>query len=143
MNAQEQRNKFWNYFDNYLRKQGNPFYVCHTKGGINQSAGNINTTNPMDMQTICCEFKYREQAVVVQVYINGNTLLYEQLLSMKTTLEKELGFPVQWIHSGIKSDTVRRIQKTFYFYDEYSYPEVIEQAFPCILSFIRVFGKYV
>lgn len=143
MNAQEQRNKFWNYFDNYLKKQGSPFYICHTKGGVNQAAGNINTNNPMEMQTICCEFKYREQVLLVQVYINGNVLLYDRLYKNREQIEKELGFTVQWVCGGVKSDNVRRIQKVFPIYDEYYYPEVIEQAFPYILSFIKVFDKYI
>lgn len=142
MNAQQAKDKFWYCFDNYLKQQNYPFTVCHTKAGINQSAGNINTNNPMDMQTICCEYKYMEQVVLVQVYINNNIPLYDYLHTRKEQLEKELGYPVAWINGGVRSSNVRKIQKVFYLYDTSSYLDVIKEVFPCIMDFIRVFDKY-
>lgn len=88
MNAQTARNEFWECFDNYLNEQGNKFYVTHIKGGKNQAAGTINNPSPMAMQTICCEFKYLENVILVQVYINQNTNLYERLHSKKEEFER-------------------------------------------------------
>ncbi len=143
MSAQQERDKFWSYFDNYLHQQGWPFYVCHEKGGKNQAAGNINTHNPMDMQTICCEFKYMEQVVLVQVYINNNIPLYDYLYRNKKLIESRLGYPVEWVSGGKISSHVRRIQKKFYIYEGDTYLTVIKQAFPYILDFIRVFEGYI
>lgn len=140
MSAQEERNLFWHYFDKYLEDQGNPFYVTHTKGGINQAAGNINNSSPMAMQTICCEFKYLEQVVLVQFYINHNVPLYDKLYSLKDQIEKKLGFKVEWVDSGKKSTSVRRIQKVLPVKNGLYYTVI--EAFPYILKFIEVFSPY-
>lgn len=140
MVAQTERNEFWKCFDNYLHEKGNEFYVTHAKGGKNQAAGNINNPSPMAMQTICCEFKYREQEILVQVYINHKESLYERLYSQKDDLEKQLGYSVEWIDKGLRSNSVRRIQKKFTI--NRPYREMIEIIYPYILDFIRVFSKY-
>ncbi len=140
--AQYEKDKFWYYFDKYLETKNAPFMVCHTKGGKNQAAGNINNDNPMAMKTICCEFKYREQVVVVQVYINNDISLYDNLYSKKNDIEKELGYNVEWIGSGERSCTVRKIQKVFEFNWVTNYEQIVEIVYPYILDYIRVFSKY-
>ena len=142
MNAQQAQDNFWSFFDDYLQKQGNPFTICHVKGGKNQNAGNINTDNPMAIKTICCEFKYMEQVVLVQVYLKDNVRLYDYLYSKKNQLEEDLGFSLEWINRGKRSLNVRRMQRTFYIEDFSSYASLIQEVFPYILSFIRVFSKY-
>ena len=140
MDAQTERNKFWECFDNYLREKGNEFYITHLKGGKNQASGNINNCSPMAMQTICCEFKYLEQVILVQVYINRKESLYDKLYSRKNELEKQLGYTVEWIDRGTRSNSVRRIQKKFFI--NRPYREMIEIIYPYILDFIRVFGPH-
>ncbi len=141
MNAQTARDLFWKHFDEYIEKMGNKFYVTHVKGGKNQAAGNINNPSPMAMQTICCEYKYRENVILVQVYINGNVELFEELFAKKEVLEKQLGYKVEWIDHGKESASVRRIQRTFYINKPID--EMIEMIYPYILDFIRVFSKYI
>ncbi|MDE7075992.1 MAG: DUF4268 domain-containing protein [Clostridia bacterium] len=141
MNVQYARDKFWEYFDTYLKEQGNKFYITHIKGGKNQAAGNINNRSPMAMQTLCCEFKYREQVILVQVYINKNVRLYEKLYSKKEELEKQLGYEVDWVDHGLISADVRRIQKKFYINKPLN--EMVEIVYPYILDFVRVFEKYI
>ena len=70
MSAQKERDYFWNLFDKYIKIQGDKFYVTHIKNGTNQAAGNINNLSPFAQETICCEYKYLEQTILVQVYIN-------------------------------------------------------------------------
>lgn len=140
MAAQQERDKFWNTFDRYLERQNNPFYVSHVKNGKNQAAGNINNLSPMAMQTICCEFKYRDQVILVQVYINQKIELFDYLYSRKKEIEKRLGYEVEWIERGMRSKTVRRIQKVFPI--DKSYYEMVREVFPYILDFIRVFSPY-
>ena len=141
MNAQTARDKFWGYFDDYLKERGNQFYVSHVKGGKNQAAGNINNRSPMAMQTICCEYKYQDNVVLVQVYINHNEGLFDRLFSKKVELEEQLGYEVEWIDSGKISPNVRRIQKKFYI--NRSLSEMVEIVYPYILDFIRVFSIYI
>ncbi len=140
MAAQQERDKFWNTFDRYLERQNNPFYVSHVKNGKNQAAGNINNLSPMAMQTICCEFKYQDQVILVQVYINQKIELFDYLYSRKKEIEKRLGYEVEWIERGMRSKTVRRIQKVFPI--DKSYYEMVREVFPYILDFIRVFSPY-
>ena len=140
MVAQTERNEFWKCFDNYLHENGNKFYVTHAKGGKNQAAGNINNPSPMAMQTICCEYKYLEQVILIQVYINKNESLYERLYAKKDEFEKQLGYKVEWIDKGIRSNSVRRIQKKFVI--NRPYREMVEIVFPYILDFVRVFSPY-
>ena len=141
MNAQTERNTFWECFDNYLHENGDKFIVTHKKGDKNQAAGNINNSSPMAMQTICCEFKYRDREILVQVYINKNEDLYERLYSQKDDLEKQLGYAVEWIDKGKRSNSVRRIQKKFFV--NRPYREMIEIIYPYILDFIRVFSPQI
>ena len=141
MDARTARNSFWECFDSYIHEHGDKFYVTHTKGDKNQAAGNINNPSPMAMQTICCEFKYQDQVILVQVYINKNEGLYERLYSKKDELEKQLGYMVEWVDKGIRSHSVRRIQKKFII--NRPYREMIEIIYPYILDFIRVFSPYI
>ena len=83
MSAQLERDYFWGVFDKYVEKLGNKFFVTHKKNGVNQAAGNINNISPMAMQTICCEYKYLEQTILVQVYINKNEKLFNYLHEKK------------------------------------------------------------
>lgn len=140
MAAQQERDTFWNVFDRYLEKQDNPFYVSHVKGGKNQAAGNINNPSSMAMQTICCEFKYRDQVILVQVYINHKVELFDFLYAKKKEVENRLGYEVEWIKRGLLSNTVRRIQKVFPI--DKSYEKMVEEVFPYILDFIQVFEPY-
>ena len=140
MDAQTERDEFWECFDNYLNEKGNEFYVTHIKGGKNQAAGNINNSSPMAMQTICCEYKNIEQVILIQVYINKNESLYERLYAKKDELEKQLGYMVEWIDKGIRSNSIRRIQKKFVI--NRPYREMVEIVYPYILDFIRVFSLY-
>lgn len=140
MSAQTERNKFWVCFDNYILEHGSEIYVAHIKGGKNQAAGNINNSSPMAMQTICCEYKYLEQVILIQVYINKNESLYERLYAKKDEFEKQLGYTVEWIDKGIRSKSIRRIQKKFVI--NKSYREMIEIVYPYILDFVRVFSPY-
>ena len=141
MNAQTAIDKFWECFDDYVKEQDNKFYVSHIKGGKNQTAGNINNRSPMAMQAICCEYKYRDNVILVQVYINKNEKLYDRLFSKKDELEKQLGYTVEWIDCGKISTSVRRIQKKFYV--NKSFNEMVEIIYPYILDFIRVFSIYI
>ena len=140
MSAQMERDYFWGVFDKYVEKQGNKFFVTHTKNGLNQAAGNINNLSPMAMETICCEYKYLEQTILVQLYINKNELLFNSLYSQKQKIESELGYNVEWITSGKISSSVRRIQKSFFINKPIE--KMVAEVYPYILDFIRVFGKY-
>lgn len=141
MNAQIARDEFWECFDKYLEEKGNPFYITHVKGGKNQNAGNINTKDPMAMLTISCEFKYLENIILVQFYINHKVKLFEWIRARKEEIENELGYQVEWIERGKIKPDVRRIQKVFYINKPYR--KMIEEVFPFILDFIRVFNKYI
>ncbi len=140
MNAQMERDVFWNYFDKYIKEKGDEFYVAHVKQGKNQAAGNINNNSPMAMQTICCEYKYREQSILVQVYLNDNQRLFDYLHERKELIEKELGYKVEWIVGGKISTSVRRIQKKFYINKPIE--SMVKEIYPYILDFIRVFKRY-
>ena len=140
MSAQLERDYFWKIFDEYVNQQGNEFFVSHKKGGVNQAAGNINNTSPMAMETICCEYKYREQIIVVQFYINKNEKLFEYIYSQKDQIEKELGYKVEWVKGGERSSSVRRVQKQFPI--NKSIKEMVVEIYPYILDFIRVFEKF-
>ena len=140
MSAQIERDRFWFIFDKYVEIQGNKFFFTHMKNGINQAAGNINNLSPMAMETICCEYKYLEQTILIQVYINKNEELFNYLYSKKEELEKELGYNVEWITSGKKSSTVRRIQKRFFI--NKSIESMVVDIYPYILDIIRVFEKF-
>ena len=140
MSAQEERDFFWKCFDAYVDSKGNEFFTTHIKNGVNQAAGNINNSSAMAMQTLCCEYKYLEQVVIVQVYINQNERLFDYLYSKKEAIQRELGYEVEWVKSGKISSSVRRIQKKF----PINKPiyKMIEQIYPYILDFIKVFEKY-
>lgn len=140
MSAQSERDYFWRCFDNYLLRKGNPFFITHTKNGVNQAAGNINNQSPMAQQTICCEFKYLEHVILVQVYINHKINLYNYLFDKKDEIESRLGYKVEWVNSGKISESVRRIQKKFPI--DKPFEKMIEEVFPYILDFIRVFSPY-
>ncbi|MBQ9710080.1 MAG: DUF4268 domain-containing protein, partial [Clostridia bacterium] len=128
-------------FDEYVKEKGGQFYVTHSKNGVNQAAGNINNISPMAMQTICCEYKYREQIILVQVYINKNEQLYHYLRMKKEEIESNLGYSVVWVDSGKISPSVRRIQKEFPIDKPLS--EMVKEIYPYIIDFIRVFSKYI
>ena len=140
MSAQTERDYFWGIFDKYVEKQGNKFFVTHTKNGLNQAAGNINNSSPIAMETICCEYKYLEQTILVQLYINKNELLFNSLYSKRQKIESELGYNVEWITSGKISSSVRRIQKSFFINKPIE--KMVVEVYPYILDFIRVFEKY-
>ena len=141
MSAQNERDYFWKCFDEYVKEQGDEFYVTHEKSGVNQAAGNINNRSPMAMETICCEYKYLEQTILVQVYINKNERLFNRLYFRKEEIESDLGYSVEWTSGGKTSSTVRRIQKRFPI--NKSIKELVKEVYPYILDFIRVFGSYV
>ncbi len=140
MSAQTERDYFWSVFDKHVEKQGNKFFATHIKSGVNQAAGNINNLSPMAMETICCEYKYLERTILVQVYINRNERLFDYLYSKREQLESELGYPVEWITSGKISSSVRRIQKRFSINKPID--KMVEEIYPYILDFIRVFEKF-
>lgn len=140
MAAQQERDKFWNTFDRYLERQNNPFYVSHVKNGKNQAAGNINNLSPMAMQTICCEYKYKYHEIWVLVYINHKVELYNYLYAKKDEIEENLGYEVDWIDRGPRASSVRIIKKSFKI--NKSYDKMIQEVFPYILDFIRVFEPY-
>ena len=141
MDAKSARKEFWDSFQNYVNENGNEFYATYLKGGEYQAAGNINNPSPMAMQTICCEYKYRDNIILVQVYINGNVSLYDSLYTQKEELEKQLGYSVEWINHGVTGAEVRRIQKKFYINKPLK--EMPKIVYPYILDFIRVFSRYV
>lgn len=138
--AQIERNKFWDCFDRYLAQQGDPFTVAHVKGDQNQAAGNINNPNPMAMQTICCAYRYQDKKVAVLVYINHKSDLFDFMYSQREEIENHLGYKVEWIPKGPRSDSVRIIQKVFPI--NKSYEKMVEEVFPYILDFIKVFEPY-
>ena len=140
MSAQQERDYFWKIFDKYTEIKGNKFFVTHIKNGVNQAAGNINNLSPMAMETICCEYKYLEQTILVQVYINKNVKLFDYLYSKRDQLERELGYNVEWVEGGKISSTVRRIQKRFFINKPID--KMVIEIYPYILDFIRVFGKF-
>ena len=142
MNAQIARDEFWNYFDEYVKANGNKFFVTHMKSGKNQAAGNINNTSPMATQTLCCEYKYRDNVVLVQVYINHNVKLYEYLRSRKEEFENKIGERLEWVESGKNSPSVRRIQREFYIGNK-TLKDMVEIVYPYILKFIDTFGSYI
>lgn len=143
MNAQTAIDIFWKHFDEYVKKQGNEFYVTHVKGGKNQAAGNINNHSPMAMQTLCCEYKYRDNVILVQLYLNQKPFpkLYDYLFSKKKEIENEFGYSVEWIDRGKIVPTIRRIQKRFYINKPID--EMVVIIYPYIKDFIKVLGKYV
>ncbi len=141
MSAQLERDYFWKMFDEYVNQQGNEFFISHKKGCVNQAAGNINNTSPMAMETICCEYKYREQIIVVQIYINKNEKLFEYIYSQKDQIEKGLGYKVEWVKGGERSSSVRRVQKQFPI--NKSIKEMVVEIYPYILDFIRVFENFI
>lgn len=140
MSAQQERDYFWRVFDKYVEIQGDKFFVTHKKNGVNQAAGNVNNLSPMAMETICCEYKYLEQTILVQVYINKNVKLFDYLYSKRDQLERELGYNVEWVEGGKISSTVRRIQKRFFI--NKSIDKMVIEVYPYILDFIRVFEKF-
>lgn len=140
MTAQSEKDYFWRIFDDYVREQGNEFMITHKKGGVNQAAGNINTLSPMAMETICCEYKFREQIILVQFYINKNESLFDYLYSQKKQIEDDLGYKLEWIKGGKISSSVRRVQKQFPI--NKSIKEMVVEIYPYILDFIRVFEKF-
>ena len=140
MSAQTERDYFWNTFDKYVKEQGDKFFAAHMKNGVNQAAGNINNFSPMATKTICCEYKYLEQIILVQVYINRNERLFDCLYLRKQQFENELGYTVEWITSGKRSPSVRRIQKSFPINKPIN--EMIKEIYPYILDFIKVFEKF-
>lgn len=140
MSAQTERDYFWLVFDKYVEKEGNKFFATHTKSGLNQAAGNINNLSPMAMETICCEYKYLEQTILVQLYINKNEKLFNYIYSKKQQIESELGYNVEWITGGKISSSVRRIQKSFPINKPID--KMVEVIYPYILDFIRVFEKF-
>ena len=94
----------------------------------------------MAMQALCCEYKYRENAILVQVYINNNESLYNKLRSKKTEIETQLGYSVEWIDCGKISNKVKRIQKKFNVNKPFN--EMVKIVYPYILDFIKVFSIY-
>lgn len=142
MDAQMARDEFWKVFDEYVAAKGNKFFVTHTKGGKNQASGNINTADPMAMKTICCEYKYRDNVILVQVYINKDITLYNTLRERREEFEQKIGEKLEWVESGVKSPTVRRIQREFYIGTK-SFEEMVKIVYPYILKFIDLFEKYV
>lgn len=138
--AQIELNKFWDCFDKYLAQQGNPFSVAHVKGGKNQAAGNINTLDPMAMQTLCCQYRFRDQEIWVLVYINRKEELYDRLYTEKEGIEEKLGYKVDWTGRGPNSNSVHIIKKVFPINKPYD--EMVREVFPYISGFIRVFEPY-
>ncbi len=139
-NAQTERDEFWDCFDKYLNSQGNPFYVTHVKGGKNQAAGNINNPDPMAMQTLCCQYRYKDQEIWVLAFIDHKVELYNYLYAKKDEIEENLGYEVDWIDRGPRASSVRIIKKSFKI--NKSYGEMVREVFPYILDFIRVFEPY-
>lgn len=140
MTAEIERDFFWKVFDDYVQEQGDEFMITHKKGIVNQAAGNINNLSPMARETICCEYKFREQTILVQVYINKNEELFDYLYSQKMQIEDDLGYKLEWIKGGKISSSVRRIQKQFPINKPIK--EMVVEIYPYILDFIRVFGKF-
>lgn len=138
--AEIERNNFWRCFDRYLEQQGNPFYVTHEKGGKNQAAGNINNPNPMAMQTICCQYRFQDRKIWVLVYINGREDIYNSLLKKREEIEEALGYEVDWIGQGLRTNSVQIIKKSFSI--DKSYDEMVVEVFPYIKDFIRVFEPH-
>ncbi len=139
--AEIERNNFWNCFDRYLEQQGNPFSVAHVKGGKNQAAGNINNPNPMAMQTICCQYRYRDHEIWVLVYINDRADIYNHLLKRREEIEEDLGYKVDWIENGPRTNSVKIIKKALSTNNK-TYDQMVVGAFPYIKDFIRVFEPY-
>lgn len=102
MSAQYERDLFWDLFDEHVKQDGNKFFITHEKGGVNQAAGNVNNISPMAMETVCCEYKYLEQTILVQLYLNKNEKLFDYLFSEKENFEKRLGYEVEWVKGGKK-----------------------------------------
>ena len=141
MSAQYERDLFWDLFDEHVKQDGNKFFITHEKGGVNQAAGNVNNISPMAMETVCCEYKYLEQTILVQLYLNKNEKLFDYLFSEKENFEKRLGYEVEWVKGGKKSASVRRIQKQFPINKPIK--DMVKEVYPYVLDFIRVFGDFV
>ena len=142
MRAVEEREKFWEIFDQKLIENGEPFSVVHQRAdGTSTYWGNINREKAFGPNRVLnIEFKYQRRKVRVGIYLWNDLCLFEQLCANKDQIEKELGFTVEWNHIGTKNPNTRRIFVEFpLIFDEAYYADVIDEALPYIMKFKEVF----
>ena len=138
-NAEHQRKVFWELFVEELRCQENPFSIKHK-----DYFATVNKNSSVSTYCLSIDFMYRGQYLRAGIYMLDNIPAFEQMYSHKEEIEASIGARLDWVMSGDKQASVRRIKIDIPFVknDVYSYAEAAKKAIYYVTKMREIFPKY-
>ena len=138
-NAEQERNIFWEMFENELNNQGNPFHIAYRK-----QYATINRRSPTSNYCLSMDFLVQKRFLRIGIYVQDNIPAFEYLYANKASIESKLGFEPTWVLKGASNPNTRRIEIRFPFipYNRNDYQRIIDKAIPHIIKFIAVIPNY-
>lgn len=138
-NAENQREVFWRLFKEELKLRGKPFSIKEK-----DHFATINRNSAVSDYCLSIDFMYRDQFIRVGIYMLDDIPAFEQMYSHMDEIEDFVGIPLDWITSGTKRSSVRRIKVNIPFVkdDVYSYLDAITKAISYACKMKEIFPKY-
>ncbi len=141
--AEEQREIFWNMFEDILIENGSPFKIAfiHQITHDITSYAAVNRKGSFNANAIDLSFLIKENKFRVNLYVSGARLM-RKFLDSKEKVNKMVSTNLLW------EDGKRVLRPSVYFEfvsgDKESYKNAIEKSLPLIVELIEVaneFGK--
>lgn len=137
--SQSERLLFWEQFNQIVINRGKPFNLrkATTDHWYDIALGTSDAHVAIDLVS-------RNNYIVVEVYINDKKELFDRLLSYRETIEKELGFEMEWDRlDNKKASRIKYRIPGLDFDDHSNYDELMNRIIDVAVKVRDVFSPYV
>ena len=136
--SQSERLLFWEQFNQIVIKRGKPFNLrkATTDHWYDIALGTSDAHVAIDLVS-------RNNYIVVEVYINDKKELFDRLLSYRETIEKKLGFEMEWDRlDNKKASRIKYRIPGLDFDDHSNYDELMNHTIDIAVKMRDVFSSY-
>ncbi len=136
--SQSERLIFWEQFNQVVISRGKPFNLrkATTDHWYDIALGTSDAHVAIDLVS-------RNNCIIVEVYINDKKELFDRLLSYKETIEKSLGFEMEWDRLNSKKASRIKYRIPGLDFDDHSnYDELMSQIIDVAVKIRDVFSPY-
>lgn len=136
--SQSERLLFWEQFNQIVINRGKPFNLrkATTDHWYDIALGTSDAHVAIDLVS-------RNNYIVVEVYINDKKELFDRLLSYRETIEKELGFEMEWDRlDNKKASRIKYRIPGLDFDDHSNYDELMNHTIDIAVKMRDVFSSY-
>ena len=136
--SQTERLEFWTKFNDILENRNYPFnkIKASTDHWYSVAIGSSICLIQIDLVN-------KDKKIRISIYINDDKELYDNLLIKKSEIEKELGYNLEWNKmEGFKTSMISKYIDGLDFDDHSNYDKLINDTIDTVISFEKVFKKY-